>query len=229
VAILAAAFPRPVSAHDMAGMNMGDDDSMDHAMAGRHMEEMGGPMALHMNYSAPRPANPPDDARAREIVALLRRILPRYNDYHAAQRDGFVPFHPEFKQRMVHFTNYRNALKAMFTFDPAAFTSLLYEPTPEGGYKLVGVMYTAPRWASEDQLDQRIPLSVTSWHRHVNLCLPPRGADLTAVDWKQFGGEGTIATKAQCKAVGGRFLRQIFGWMVHVYPLEKSRAEIWAH
>ncbi len=50
---------------------------------------------------------------------------------------------------------------------------------------------------------------------------------MAAVDWKQFGGEGTIATRTHCKAAGGRFFRQLFGWMV--YPLEKSKAEIWTH
>ncbi len=226
--VLAAVPLRPASGHDMAGMSMGGGDA-DSGMSGRHMAEMGGAMALHMSYSGARPPNPADDARAQKIVDLLRRILPRYQDYHAALRDGFVPFHPEFKQPMVHFTNYRNAIKAMFTFDPAAFTSLLYEPSPAGGYKLIGVMYTAPRWVGEDTLNQRVPLSVTSWHRHVNLCLPPKGADITRIDWKEFGGRGEIATKAECKAAGGRFFPQIFGWMVHVYPMEKSQAEIWAH
>ena len=111
-----------------------DGDDADSGMSGRHMAEMGGTMALHMSYSEPRPANPADNARAQKIVDRLRKILPRYQDYHVALRDGFVPFHPEVKQQMVHFTNYRNALKAMFTFDPAAFTSLLYEPTADGGY-----------------------------------------------------------------------------------------------
>jgi hypothetical protein len=122
---------------------------------------------------------------------------------------------------MVHFTNYRHALKAMFTFDPAAFTSLLYQPTANG-YKLIGVMYTAPGGAGEDRLNKRVPLSVTSWHRHVNLCLPPRGAEITKIDWKEFGARGEIATKAECKAAGGRFFPSGLRLMVHAYPLEKS-------
>ena len=180
-----------------------DGDDADSGMSGRHMAEMGGTMALHMSYSEPRPANPADNARAQKIVDRLRKILPRYQDYHAALRDGFVPFHPEVKQQMVHFTNYRNALKAMFTFDPAAFTSLLYEPTADGGYQLIGVMYTAPRWAGEDTLNQRVPLSVTSWHRHVNFCLPPRGADITKIDWKEFGARGADRDQGRVQS-GGR-------------------------
>jgi hypothetical protein len=230
-AVLAATLCGSAAAHDTDAVSMDGKGGLeaDSAMAGRHMAEMGGPMAEHMSYSAPRPHDAADDARARKIVELLRRILPRYEDYHVAEHDGFVPFHPELKQRMVHFTNYRHAIKAMFTFDPADFTSLLYEPLPGGGYKLVGVMYTAPRWASEGTLNRRIPLSVTSWHRHVNLCLPPRHFDAAKVDWKRFGGQGTITTKAECKADGGRFFPQLFGWMVHVYPMERSQSEIWAH
>lgn len=34
----------------------------------------------------------------------------------------------------------------------------------------------------------------------------------------RFGFTGTIADEASCEAVGGNFHKQIFGWMVHVYP-----------
>ena len=29
---------------------------------------------------------------------------------------------------------------------------------------------------SEDQLSERVPLSVAQWHAHVNLCFPPEGS-----------------------------------------------------
>ena len=35
-------------------------------------------------------------------------------------------------------------------------------------------MYTAPNSFNEDNLDQRIPLSVAQWHEHVNLCYAAR-------------------------------------------------------
>ena len=34
----------------------------------------------------------------------------------------------------------------------------------------------------------------------------------------RFGFTGKIADAAECEAAGGRFLKQAFGWMVHVYP-----------
>jgi hypothetical protein len=30
-----------------------------------------------------------------------------------------------------------------------------------------------------------------------------------------------------CSAAGGRFFPQLFGWMVHVYPFEKTLDKIW--
>ncbi len=34
----------------------------------------------------------------------------------------------------------------------------------------------------------------------------------------RFGFEGKISDTAECESVGGTFHKQIFGWMVHVYP-----------
>jgi hypothetical protein len=34
----------------------------------------------------------------------------------------------------------------------------------------------------------------------------------------RFGFAGTISDAAECEAVGGNFHKQIFGWMIHVYP-----------
>jgi hypothetical protein len=51
--------------------------------------------------------------------------------------------------------------------------ALLYEKKTFGGYKLVGAMYSAPANYTLDQLDAIIPLSLTHWHAHTNICLPP--------------------------------------------------------
>ena len=86
---------------------------------------------------------------------------------------------------------------------------------------MVGAMYTAPKRWSDDRLNQRVPLSIARWHKHINLCFPKKGTDPSTVDWKKFG-MGTIATKAACDEAGGVFYPQLFGWMVHVYPWEKD-------
>jgi len=89
-------------------------------------------------------------------------------------------------------------------------------------------MYTAPKHDTEDQLDRRIPLSVAQWHRHINLCFPKKGTDLTKVAWTKLGPKGSIDTNADCDAAEGRFYPQLFGWMVHVYPWEADPSKVWA-
>src|SRR5216684_2528818 len=187
-----------------------------------------GAMSLHMAWSHTRPETDADRKRAEQIAETLKKSLAKYQDYHVAEEAGYKPFHPELKQKMVHFTRNWYAIKAAFTFNPTEPTSLLYRPTPGGGYELIGAMYTAPRRMSEEKLDERVPLSVARWHRHVNLCFPPKDQMATA-DWTKFGFIGKIATKEACDASGGRFFPVIFGWMVHVYPWESDQARIWAH
>jgi|SRR5581483_11675513 len=236
----AALLFTPALAHDMDDMGPMD---MNHHMEGAasgaggmsmHDSHLGHAamknMALHMVWSNQRPETPADQARAARLLATLRSALAKYKDYRVAQADGFKPFHPEFKrQHLVHFTNWWYAVKAQFSFDPAKPTSLLYQRTVDGGYELIGAMYTAPRRWSQARLDARVPLSVARWHKHVNLCFPPKGADPRTLDWSRFGPDGSIATKAACDAAGGRFFPVLFGWMVHVYPWESDPAQVWAH
>ena len=44
----------------------------------------------------------------------------------------------------------------------------------------------------------------------------------------KFGLGGSIVTKENCDAAGGKFVPQIFGWMVHVYPFEEKAEDIWS-
>ena len=208
--------------HDMAGMPGMKDGAADGAMAGEHMD-----MGAHMKMTAPRPPSAADQRRADAIVKELRGAIAKYRDYHVAVAEGFVQFLPNLKLRMYHFTNWTYALEARQRFDPSRPTSLLYKPTA-GGFELVGAMYTAPQRFDEEQLDQRVPLSVAAWHQHVDICLPPRSAYATS-DWHRFGFTGTIATAGECTAAGGIFHPVIYGWMVHVYPFEQDPAKMWAH
>ncbi len=207
---------------DMPGMNTADSASAMRSMEG-HMD-----MGPHMRMTALRDARPGDAERAAQVVEAARKVAERYTDYKLALADGFKIFMPNVPQKMYHFTNYSNAFEAVIHFDPNRPTSLLYEKHDDG-YKLIGVMYTAAKNASEDELDQRIPLSVAQWHAHVNLCLPPpdRRKEILAPHL-QFGLQGSITTQAACADAGGRFLPQIFGWMVHVYPFEKNPADVWS-
>jgi hypothetical protein len=185
------------------------------AMGGEHGNE-----ALHVLMSAPRPPAPGDSARAAAVVAQMRTSLARYRDVREARRDGFVQFLPGVDLPVYHFTRRMNALEEAFRFDPAKPTSLLYRRQPNGGLELIGAMYTAPRRLSEESLNERIPLSVARWHKHVDWCVPPRGQ---AARWREtqggqprFGPQSPIHTREACEAAGGRFLPHLFGWMVHV-------------
>src|SRR6266853_1660373 len=94
-------------------------------------------------------------------------------------------------------------------------------------------MKLTPARLPDDDLDQRIPLSIARWHEHVNWCIPPRGG---IQHWRDstggrpvFGPQSPIATAEACTAVGGRFLPRIFGWMVHVNAFASDDPRvIWA-
>ena len=190
-------------------------------MANMHHGDM-----AHLHMTSTRPMSPDDQQRADEIVEELRTGIEESRDYHVALNEGFQIFHPEIPQPEYHFMNYTNGFEAAFTFDAARPTSLLYKKTATG-YDLVGAMYTMPKRATEEQLNERVPLSIATWHLHTNLCMPPKEARRGA-DFTKFGLHGTIATQAACDAVGGKFYPVIFGWMVHVYPYEDSTQKIFA-
>jgi hypothetical protein len=236
VALTNAALTNPQSAQDsqsgadhasMPGMTMDPDD----ASVGEHnamvdMQHMHSGDTPHMHMTKPRPATADDQKRANEIVEELRSGIEKYKDYRVALNDGYKIFMPNIPQPEYHFTNYENGFLEAFAFNPARPTSLLYRKT-SSGYDLVGAMYTMPKRATEEQLNDRVPLSVATWHLHTNLCMPPKG-DRRHADWMKFGLRGSIATESACHAAGGTFYPVIFGWMVHVYPYEDSTAKIFA-
>jgi hypothetical protein len=154
-----------------------------------------------------------------QIVNELRQAIAKYRDVKLAEEDGYKMFAPQIKnQPQYHFTKAGNAFRNQFGFDPARPTSLLYKKNAAGQFVLVGAMYTASKRTTEEELDQRVPLSVARWHRHVNWCIPARNQKdrwTEAKDGRPVFGPLGVATKDECKAVGGRFIPQAFGWMVH--------------
>ncbi|HET7566068.1 MAG TPA: hypothetical protein VFJ96_13790 [Gemmatimonadaceae bacterium] len=216
----------------MAGMSGMAGDTADPAASSATMSMSGHLMeTAHMRMTPRRPENAADDARADSIAAELRSAIAKYTDVQVALRDGYRPFLPNVPQHIYHFTNAHHAIAAQFRFDPAAPTSLLYEKHGDS-YTLVGAMYTAPRTASLDALNARVPLSVGQWHEHVNLCVPRRGDRARWAEQKDgkplFGPDGTITTADACAAADGRFFPQLFGWMIHVHPFATSRGSVWA-
>ncbi|HYR30437.1 MAG TPA: hypothetical protein VEO93_00860 [Gemmatimonadales bacterium] len=215
-----------------------DPDSTHAAAAAEHaMSGMSMPTVvedLHMKLTPERRAAPGDSTRAAALVTRVRGTLAKYRDVRVAEADGFHLFLPGVKHQPVyHYTNRLYALEAMVRFDPDHPTSLLYQRRPGDSLVLVGAMYTAPARLPDDDLDQRIPLSIARWHEHVNWCIPPRGG---IQQWRDstggrpvFGPQSPIATAEACTAVGGRFLPRIFGWMVHVNAFASDDPRvIWA-
>ncbi len=186
------------SAHPMDGM--GEDWKMT-------------AMAKHMAYSSPRPLSAADSVRAGHVINELRQAIAKYQDVKLAEADGYKMFAPQIKnQPQYHFTKGLNAI------DPARPTSLLYTKDAQGQFHLIGAMYTASKGTSEEDLNDRVPLSVARWHRHVNWCIPPRSHKERWYETSNgrpiFGPLG-VATREECDAAGGRFIPQAFGWMVH--------------
>ena len=209
---------------DMPGMN--NSDGTAHAM--RSMQDRKMDMGPHMKITTLRELKPGDQEKADQVVAAARKAAETYMDYKTALADGYKIFLPNVPQKQYHFTNYRYAFEAAIQFNPEHPTSLLYEKNDDG-YKLIGVMYTAPKNSTWNELDQKIPLSIAQWHAHINMCLPPPERKNEA--WgpnAKFGLAGSITTRADCDAAGGKFMPQIFGWMVHVYPFEQKPEDVWS-
>jgi hypothetical protein len=186
-------------------------------------------MSGHMVMTTPRPLRDGDRQKADSLAENARTAMAPYQDYRKALADGYQIFLPNIPQPQYHFTNYASGRDARLRFDPLKPTSLLYTKTADGGYKLVGAMYTDRVDATEDELNERIPLSIARWHQHVNFCKAPEGQKAGYFGpAAKFGLLGSITTGEDCEAAGGEFHPHLFGWMVHVYPYEKDPRKIWS-
>jgi hypothetical protein len=188
-----------------------------------------GDMAGHMVMTAIRPAGPEDAKKAAAVAERAKAAMAPYQDYRKALAAGYEIFLPNVPQPQYHFTKYEYGREARAQFDPDKPTSLLYTKTPDGGYQLVGAMYTDRVDAPEEELNARIPLSIARWHQHINFCKAPpdRKAEYFGTEAK-FGLRGSITTEEACDAAGGVFHPHLFGWMVHVYPYESDPKRVWS-
>ena len=186
-------------------------------------------MAGHMYMTPLRPPQAGDQQKADAVVAAAKQAMTPYQDYRKALDDGYTIFLPDVPQPQYHFTKRAYGFEAAFEFDPLKPTSLLYKKNADGGYTLVGVMYTDRVRATEEELNERIPLSIARWHQHINFCKAPEGQKAGYFGpGAKFGLLGSITTQEACEAAGGEFHPHIFGWMVHVYPYEKDPQQVWS-
>lgn len=215
VLVTAPAGAQATAAHHHESMASDDAEHGAHAQMQGAMAD-----APHMRMTPRRAPSAADSARAAAIADTLRHAIAKYRDVQAARDDGWVQFAPQVKnQRVYHFTRRSNAIRNQFGFDPARPTSLLYRKDDAGRFVLVGAMYTAPRRASLDDLDARVPLGVAQWHLHTNFCVPKRRERDRWRETKDgapvFGPLSPIASRDACDAVGGRFHETVLNWMVH--------------
>ena len=186
-------------------------------------------MTNHMCVTPMRPLQPGDEDRARSVVAQVAKAIEKYKDYKKAIADGYHQVNPTVDQPQFHFNNDANAKLADTGFDPDRPTSLLYLRTPTQRFKLEGVMFTAREGASEDELNQRIPLSVARWHKHTNFCAAPANKVKEYFgDHPKFGMFGSIHSKEACDAEGGTFFPVVFTWMIHIFPYEDDLKDVFS-
>jgi hypothetical protein len=185
-------------------------------------------MGNHMQMSLRGKSQSGDEQRAQAIVVDARSVLARYADVNVALKDGYKPFYPSGKiGEEVHYTNYRFAARERKQHvDYRQPGSILYRRTADG-MKAIGVMYTAPRDSTPEQLDAIAPLSIATWHRHVDFCGGPRSLPVSEQFGPNasFGPQGSIHSEDDCSAAHGLWIPVVFGWMTHVYPDEK---QVWA-
>jgi hypothetical protein len=218
------------SKDSMAGMDMSGGHAKTGDMA--DMKDMGPSMAAmagHMAITPVWPRQPGDEAKAKGVVAQAKAAMERYKDYRNALADGYVIANPKLEQPQYHFNNEANARSSDLHFDPSKPTSLLYRHTEYKQYRLEGVMYTARPNSTEEELNERIPLSVARWHEHINFCEAPadRVKDYQAAHPK-FGMFGSVHTREACEAEGGVFHPYMFTWMIHVFPYEKDFKDVFS-
>ncbi|HEY2475911.1 MAG TPA: hypothetical protein VGI19_14070 [Candidatus Cybelea sp.] len=186
--------------------------------------------SAHMQMTLRVPEQPGDRARADAIVAAARKVMAEYPTAAAAEKAGFTKFIPKVPLPIEHYVNKEYAREAWIgEFDPMQPTALIFK-RDGNTLHVVGVMYTAANSADRNALDARVPLSYGTWHRHVDFCRAPPETPLSDRFGPnaRFGFEGSILTKGACEKAGGTFIPIVFGWMVHVWPNEKTRAAIWA-
>ena len=179
----------------------------------------------HMQMSLKAQAAPGDGARSTEILTAAAAVLSQYRDVKTAIHDGYKPFFPTGKiGEEIHYTNYRFRRLEQQHIDYSRPGSILFKRTADG-LKAVGVMYTAPADATPQQLDAIAPLSVATWHRHVDFCGGPK--TLPKIDQfgpnAQFGPQGSIHTEEACSAAQGLWIPLVLDWMTHVYPNEPQQ------
>jgi hypothetical protein len=179
----------------------------------------------HMQMSLKADSASGDDARASSILAAADAVLSKYSDVNTAVHDGYKPFFPSGKiGEEIHYTNYHRRRLEQQHIDYSHPSSILYKRTADG-LKAIGVMYTAPTDSTPEQLNAIAPLSIATWHRHVDFCGGPKSLPKNEQFGPnaRFGPQGSIHTEEECTAAQGLWIPVVLEWMTHIYPNEPQQ------
>jgi hypothetical protein len=79
--------------------------------------------------------------------------------------------------------------------------------------------------ATPEQLNAIAPLSIATWHRHVDFCGGPKTLPIAEQFGPnaRFGTQGSIHTEEECAAAQGLWIPVVFNWMTHVYLNEQQK------
>lgn len=188
----------------------------------------------HMAMTAIMPPKDGDQERADSLARVIKKNITKYKDIEVAKSDGyeFFPPEPPADMNIVHLVNRKFSAKENKKFNSEKPGSILYE-RDGNGWKLIGAMITAPVDASEKEMNERAPLSVTQWHLHKNVCVPKPIWD--GEQWKKtfpdgspvYGPTSKVTTASECSEYQGRFLPVVFGWMTHAYVFVDNPDDVW--
>lgn len=189
----------------------------------------------HMRLSPIRAITPGDRDQAERLANTLKQAISKYERVRDAEEAGYIKFPPNAEGlKIVHYVNPWLSFLETWRLDPKQPGALLYQRQADGELKLLGAMFTAPAEATPEKLNERVPLSVTRWHLHVNMCLPEPIWD--EQQWQRqrdgqplFGPDSPIATKAECQQINGKFEPTVFGWMVHVNAFARDPQDVFNH
>ena len=187
----------------------------------------------HLRLSSVGSLTPEDSEKAAQLASKLKQAISKYAKVQDAVDAGYLEFppNPDENLKIIHYVNPWLSYLESFRIDYEQPGALLYQKQADGKLRLLGAMYTAPAEATSEELNKRVPLSVTRWHLHTNMCLPEPIWD--EQQWQRqkdgrpvFGPDSPIATQAECQQVNGKFEPTVFGWMVHVYAFANNPEDV---
>jgi hypothetical protein len=151
-----------------------------------------------------------------ETLKKAQSATEKYQDVRVAEADGYRVFGPYVTGMGFHYVNTR---LTRVGFDAEHPPILLYEKDDDAasGLRLVGVSYTLPLHAGDDEqpVDAPFPRALAAWHKHANICL--------------FANR-SIRTKlndVECIQQGGRFIAET-DWMLHAWIWKDNPAGVFS-